>query len=353
MDDDVASESTWTPVHGSDRMLSGSEGDFREPLISGSPLSGSGMPYHAAYERPRRRSSVQDVYQPIRTPFRTRLERMGKILTLVNKVLVPIGVLLLGGGASCSWFASNVCGGIAAWLLESGGTVAGLAILLDILYLACLAPYAMFMNQSNRDPLSCGPKRFIFPNHSAVPGMLGVVALLASSVVVFGLVCPHVHDGLCAERLRPWLVWGGCAVAVICFYALVCLLYGDKGGIATLWIMSVVAGSVGGACLADQLVGIVECRSALGWSLTATGWTLAYAIPLALASLWSRKCWPFVVRRSARRMSAGMHSQLLAYHLPVLPGSISILVVLVVPLLSWLAASWSSVPWSGPLGRRA
>ena len=75
MDDDVASESTWLPVHGSDRMLSGSEGDFREPLISsGSPLSGAGgMPYHAAYEHPRRRSSVQDVYQPIRTPFRTRL----------------------------------------------------------------------------------------------------------------------------------------------------------------------------------------------------------------------------------------------------------------------------------------
>jgi hypothetical protein len=306
MDDDVASESTWLPVHGSDRMLSGSEGDFREPLISsGSPLSGAGgMPYHAAYEHPRRRSSVQDVYQPIRTPFRTRLERMGRILTLVNQVLLPIGFLLLAGGASCSWFASNVCGGIAAWLLESGGTVAGLAILLDVLYLACLAPYAIFMNQSNRDPLSCGPKRYIFPNHSAVPGVLGVLALLASSVVVFGLACPLVDEAMCRQRLRPWLVSVGSAAAVVCVYALICLLYGDKGGIATLWIMSVVAGSVGGACLADQLVGVVECHNALGWSLTAAGWTLAYAIPLGLASLWSRKCWPFVVRRATRRISS-------------------------------------------------
>jgi hypothetical protein len=316
--DEVASEATWVPVRGSDRVLSGSEGDIREPLMAGrggdSPRdSGGGLPYHGAYEeRPRRKSSIQDVYQPIRTPFRTRLERMGRLLTLVNKVLLPVGVLLLAAGASCSWFAGNLCGGIATWLLESGGTVAGLAILLDILYVACLAPYALFMNQANRDPLSCGPKRFVFPNHSAVPGVLGVLSLLASVVFAFGLACPLVYDELCREGLRPWLVWGGSGGAVVFIYALICMLYGDKGGIATLWIMSVVGGSVGGACLADQLVGVVECHNALGWTLTAAGWTLAYVIPLALASLWSRKCWPFVVRtRPSARPPAAFSVELI------------------------------------------
>lgn len=357
--DDVASESSWAPVRGSDRMLSGSEGDYREPLIpDGSPLaSGSGMPYHVAYEKPRRRSSVQEVYQPIRTPFRTRLERMGKILTLLNKVLLPIGALLLAGGASCTWFASNVCGGIAGWLLETGGTVAGLAILLDVLYLACLAPYAIFMNRSNRDPLSCGPKRFVFPNHSAVPGLLGVFSLLASSLVLFGVACPLVlvDTGLCIERLRPWLVWGGSSVAVVCGYALVCLLFGDKGGIMVLWLMSVVAGSVGGACLADQLAGVIECSNALGWALTATGWSLAYAIPLGLASLWSRKCWPFVVRGARclppARAPAHLHcSSVLKLRqnlTQALLGSRAL-----VRCTSWLVASWCLAPSSGPLGRR-
>ena len=211
---------------------------------------------------------------------------MGRILTLVNKVLIPTGVILAAAGGSCAWFLNSVCGAISTWLLESGGTVAGLALLLDVLYLACMAPYAIFMNQSNRDPLSCGPRRFVFPNHSAVPGLLGVLALLASVVFVFGLTCPFIFNGVCGEKLRPWLTWGGVGCAAMSVYSLICLLYGDKGAIATLWVMSVVSGSVGGACLADKLVGVVECHNAIGWTLTATGWTLAYSIPLVV------RCFP-------------------------------------------------------------
>ena len=77
-------------------------------------------------------------------------------------------------------------------------------------------------------------------------------------------------------------------------YVLICLLYGDKGAIATLWVISVIMGSVGGACLDNTLAGVVD-YNALGWSLASIGFTLAYAIPLVLLSLWSRKCWPFVL----------------------------------------------------------
>ena len=78
MGDEVASESTWRPIQGSDRLMSGSEDDLREGLL-GARESVGGLPYHASYEssperdRPRRRSSINNEYQPFRTPFRTRL----------------------------------------------------------------------------------------------------------------------------------------------------------------------------------------------------------------------------------------------------------------------------------------
>ena len=287
MSSEVASESTWKPLPGSNRVLSRSSSDeeLHQSLLDASDGS----------EQPRRRSSIQGQHMPqIRVPMRARLEQVWPKLRLLNKLLLPIGALLAAAGGGCAW-ALNGCRGIDSWLLESGGVIVGLPLLLDIFYLAALAPYAIFMSQANRDPLSCGPRRFVFPNDSAVPAVCSVGGLLSATVLSFGLACPLVSDQVCGERLTPWLRWLGALGTSACAYVLICLLYGDKGAIATLWVISVIMGSVGGACLDNTLAGVVDCHNALGWSLASIGFTLAYAIPLVLLSLWSRKCWPFVL----------------------------------------------------------
>ena len=133
MSSEVASESTWKPLPGSNRVLSRSSSD--EELHQSLLDAGDGS------EQPRRRSSIQGQHMPqIRVPMRARLEQVWPKLRLLNKLLLPIGALLAAAGGGCAW-ALNGCRGIDSWLLESGGVIVGLPLLLDIVYLAALAPY--------------------------------------------------------------------------------------------------------------------------------------------------------------------------------------------------------------------
>jgi hypothetical protein len=44
------------------------------------------------------------------------------------------------------------------------------------------------------------------------------------------------------------------------------------------------------ACISDSLARVQDCPPPLGWALTTVGWAIAYLIPLALISVWARKC---------------------------------------------------------------
>jgi hypothetical protein len=174
-----------------------------------------------------RRDSVQGG-DHIRLPMRVHLERPARLLSRLNKVLLPLAVVLaiIGGVLLGSGQDSAGIG-----LLVAGGAVASFPVFLDLLYVSALAPYSLYMSKSSRDPLSCvskkpaaclsavpaplsplaprnrraakptppgataawqGPRRFVFPHDSSTPAVIAMVACCSAVAFAAGLACPHL-----------------------------------------------------------------------------------------------------------------------------------------------------------------
>ena len=138
---EVASEASWAPgsairgaesAHGSDSL--------RQQLLLRKPVP----------VRPRRDSIQGD--DPYRLPMRVHLERWERLIARADKLLVPVGIVLCAVGGILLATGTHDPG---VALLVAGAACVGIAIFISLVYASALAPYAIFMARSTRDPLSC------------------------------------------------------------------------------------------------------------------------------------------------------------------------------------------------------
>lgn len=282
----IGSEASWRPP--------GSQVGTPGSSYGGSQMSESLLTRPAFQTTRPRRASVNDA-SSFRVPIAVHFERVGRYLKLLNLVLLPLGALVAGAGGICLALNDPKCPSelkVSLWII--GGCIAGFPLFLDVAFLAANAPYSIYNAQSTKDPLSCGPRRFMFPSNSLVPALVAALGVCFTALAIFGGLCAQ-DSGVIPGCNRPTgeaLAGIGCILAGICLYILICLLHGDKGAISVLWVVGLVSASVGLACVSDTLAGIEECPSGLGWTLVAAGCFLAMVIPLVLATVWARKCWP-------------------------------------------------------------